>query len=397
MPTPFDLLVDIIHSATLDSWKERNEKALSELVIKRYGKRAEKSVSLRAPDMKGNEAGIPYAAYIHPQNTDSGGYGGTSFVIFPVEGEPSLVTLCIGTQGLAPDDMILGRPGHIRKIQAVCAWLNHSVGRGSQVAWAKQDPTRLDIDIPLALQNEWPEYDRAFKKYGKHLYAVYRPTKDHHATIDALTGMLDVMFQERGQSPLKEFQEGASAVESKWFSYLMPTTTADDVAELLKNRRYVIIQGPPGTGKTRMAREMLIHHYAANGQTIQFHPNTTYENFIGGLAPVQESTKDHSALGFSFAPKQGFLMEAAATASERPKQDYLLHIDEINRADLGKILGEAIYLLEPNPESPRNLDLPYDFGTPFFRTLSLPSNLHILGTMNSADRSEPAPWAETNS
>jgi hypothetical protein len=80
-------------------------------------------------------------------------------------------------------------------------------------------------------------------------------------------------------------------------------------------------------------------------------------------------------------------MEAAAKACEDPTRNYLLHIDEINRADLGKILGEAIYLFEPDPESPRELSLAYDFGAPFFRKLRLPDNLHVLGTMNSADRS----------
>ena len=65
----------------------------------------------------------------------------------------------------------------------------------------------------------------------------------------------------------------------------------------------------------------------------------------------------------------------------------MLHIDEINRADLGKILGEAIYLFEPDPESPREISLAYDFGAPFFRKLQIPNNLHVLGTMNSADRS----------
>jgi 5-methylcytosine-specific restriction enzyme B len=74
-------------------------------------------------------------------------------------------------------------------------------------------------------------------------------------------------------------------------------------------------------------------------------------------------------------------------ASRNPSQNHLLHIDEINRADLGKILGEAIYLFEPDPESPREINLAYDFGAPFFRKLQLPDNLHVLGTMNSADRS----------
>ena len=387
MASPFKPLADIIHSATLDSWKERNDTALAALFGTRYAKRAEKSVTLRAPDMKGSDVGIPYAAYIHPSNAEAGAYGGMCFVIFPVDGAPSLVAMGIGTQGLAPDETILGRPGHARKMQAICTWLNHRFGHGAQVAWAKQDPTRVDIDVPTAIQQAWTTYERAFKRYGRVLYALYKPADDRVGTIAALTAMLDIMFQERGHTPLKEFQDDAHEVESAWFAHLMPTTTREDVVGLLKTRRYVIIQGPPGTGKTRMARQLLAEDYAHVGQTIQFHPNTTYENFVGGLAPLEENTNSSGTLGFRFAPKPGFLIEAAARASENPAQNYLLHIDEINRADLGKILGEAIYLFEPDPESPREISLAYDFGTPFFRKLHLPNNLHLLGTMNSADRS----------
>jgi 5-methylcytosine-specific restriction protein B len=386
MASPFDLLVDVIHSTTLDSWKERNDQALAALFGTRYAKRAEKSVKLRAPDMKGSEAGVPYAAYIDPSNADAGGYGGMCFVIFPAEGAPCLVTMGIGTEGLAPDEAILGRPGHARKIKAICTWLNHRFGSGVQIAWAKHDPTRVDIDVPQNIQKAWANYDRAFKKYGRHSYAIYRPTDDRAGTIAALTAMLDILFQERGHPPLKEFQDDALAVQSAWFEHLMPTTTRNDVVALLKTRRYVIIQGPPGTGKTRMARQMLEGDYAGIGQTIQFHPNTTYESFVGGLAPLEESTGGNGALGFRFAPKPGFLIQAAARAREN-SQNYLLHIDEINRADLGKILGEAIYLFEPDPESPRDITLAYDFGKPFFHKLQLPNNLHVLGTMNSADRS----------
>jgi len=60
-------------------------------------------------------------------------------------------------------------------------------------------------------------------------------------------------------------------------------------------------------------------------------------------------------------------------------------IDEINRADLAKVLGEAIFLMEPGQS--RELKLPYDFGSDFGEKFSLPDNLHIVGTMNSADRS----------
>ena len=388
MASPFDLLVDIIHSTTMDAWKERNEKALATLFGARYAVRAEKSVKLRAPEMKGgNDSGVPYAAYIHPSNTEAGVYGGMCFVIFPAAGVPCLVAMGIGTQGLAPDETILGRPGHARKMQAVCTWLNHRFGDGEQVAWAKQDPTRVDINVPTSIQTKWGGYERAFDKYDNVLYAIYRPSDDRESTLAAVTAMLDIMFEERGHTPLKEYEGDAQTVKSAWFQRLMPATTREDVISLLKTRRYVIIQGPPGTGKTRMARETLAKDYAGNGETIQFHPNTTYENFVGGLAPVQESTSGNGTLGFRFAPKPGFLIEAVARACADPAHNYLLHIDEINRADLGKILGEAIYLFEPDPEFPRELSLAYDFGAPFFRKLRLPNNLHVLGTMNSADRS----------
>lgn len=162
----------------------------------------------------------------------------------------------------------------------------------------------------------------------------------------------------------------------------MPTLEKDNVRDLLEARKYVIIQGPPGTGKTRMASKLLEDDYDG-GRSIQFHPNTTYESFIGGLAPVQSTGE----LGLQFRPKPGFLMEAAAEASLNPSKHFLLHIDEINRADLSKILGEAIYLLEAKIDTPKIVSLPYQFGKPFEDRLSLPSNLHILGTMNSADRS----------
>jgi 5-methylcytosine-specific restriction protein B len=131
-----------------------------------------------------------------------------------------------------------------------------------------------------------------------------------------------------------------------------------------------------------MARQLIDNEYRGHGTSIQFHPNTTYEDFVGGLFPMP--TKGE--LGLQFRPQHGALMRAAAEAS-KSSRDYLLHIDEINRADLGKVLGEAIYLLEPNDD--RTIELAYEFGdgNETSRTFGLPRNLHIVGTMNTADRS----------
>jgi len=146
-------------------------------------------------------------------------------------------------------------------MQAIAKWLNHQFGRGDQVAWAKLDPTRTDIRVPDSITRTWSTYEPVFKRYGQVLYALYKPTAQRDGTIAAVTAMLDVMFEERDHTPLKDYQEDYARMQSAWFSHLMPTTDQNHVVELLKSRRFVIIQGPPGTGKTRMARQILMEHY----------------------------------------------------------------------------------------------------------------------------------------
>src|SRR5579863_8668722 len=105
-------LLDIIHSSTRDSWTERNKAAFDGLFGApngRYPKPAGKAVTLRAPEMS-LDSGVPFAAFIHPSNPPSGPYSGLSFVIFPVPDQPCLIGMVVGTQGLTPDEAILGRP-----------------------------------------------------------------------------------------------------------------------------------------------------------------------------------------------------------------------------------------------------------------------------------------------
>ena len=192
------------------------------------------------------------------------------------------------------------------------------------------------------------------EKYSGEMYGLYRPTSDKKQTLEALTAFLDLLFEERGFEPLGNAQQDKKRIESEWFNYLMPKVNSVKIKQLLDESRFVVIQGPPGTGKTRMALELIENEYKAHGRTIQLHPNATYENFIGGLAPEQSN----DALGLRFRPTSGFLMQAAAAAQKVHPMPYLLHIDEINRADLSKVLGEAIYLLEPKDRSLAKLHWP---------------------------------------
>jgi len=93
-------LVDLIHTSGVDNWSARCKEAFDELFgggVGRYPARAQESYQLRAPDIRADD-GVPFCALIHPSNPTSGPYGGTSFVLFPIENGPCLFGLGVGTQ-----------------------------------------------------------------------------------------------------------------------------------------------------------------------------------------------------------------------------------------------------------------------------------------------------------
>jgi 5-methylcytosine-specific restriction protein B len=376
-------LLELIYRRDLATWSESADEAFKELfggATGRYPDRARNAVQIRAPKFN-DESNVPFSTLIEPSNPKSGPYGGMSVGVFPVSGEPCLIALGTGTTGLHPDETILSRPCHARKARAICEAINRREKRFA--AWAKHDPTRNDLPVPENVVSQFDAYTSPLKRYGKDVHAIYRPTNDRAATEFALKAFLDLYFEERGFTPLAAHKPEYDVIRAEYFKCLMPHITAPEVINLLAERRFVVLEGPPGTGKTRMALELVHGQYGNKGHSIQFHPNTTYENFIGGLSPSATG----SDVGFRFEPLNGELMKAAAAAAKIAPEPYLLHVDEINRADLSKVLGEAVFLLEYGEESPRTIVLPYDFGFPFGNKLFLPSNLHIVGTMNSADRS----------
>jgi 5-methylcytosine-specific restriction protein B len=354
--------LDIVLEKGIENWTERNKEAFEELFGGsggRYPAKAKKMVRLRAPEFHG-DSGVPFSALIHPSNPDSGAFGGMSIVIFPVSDAQCLIAMGVGTQGLSPDENVLARPGHARKVAAICAWLNRKYGKKGMIAWAKQDPVRTDLDMPENVKNQFCEYASVFKRYGKEIYGFCAPLDNAEAAEDALKAFMDLNFEERGEQPLTAFKDDCEKIRLEYYSHLLPDVNSEEVSELLTQRRFLVLQGPPGTGKTRMALQILEGHYQGNGITVQFHPGMTYENFVGGLAPVSSE----EGFGFKFAPQKGFLMQAAE-AAQKSSKPFLLMIDEINRADLSKVLGEAIFLFEDKSDQKRKVKMPYDFGEPF--------------------------------
>ena len=160
----------------------------------------------------------------------------------------------------------------------------------------------------------------------------------------------------------------------------LPVSFLENIESLLDDKKQVIFQGPPGTGKTYVARE-LAKRLAGSGDRVtlvQFHPSFAYEDFVRGFRPALVKGQP------GFELKDGPLLRAAKRARQDEERDvkHFLIIDEINRGNLAKVFGELYFLLEYRDEA---ITLQYQrVGEEKF---SLPSNLYIIGTMNTADRS----------
>lgn len=168
-----------------------------------------------------------------------------------------------------------------------------------------------------------------------------------------------------------------------------------DLKELVEYKKQIILQGPPGTGKTYTAKDLAefilmgeidsdkknqasILKSLDQFEIIQFHPAYTYEDFIRGIVTEPHDDK------IQYAPKNKLFLELVIKACNDPEnKPYVLIIDEINRANLSAVLGELIYALEYRDESFKCMyaDKNNDFD------IIIPSNLYIIGTMNTADRS----------
>lgn len=135
--------------------------------------------------------------------------------------------------------------------------------------------------------------------------------------------------------------------------------------------------GPPGTGKTFFARKLAetLVPDAARRPVVQFHPSTSYEDFFEGYRPETDAEGV-----MTYRLQRGPLAELAARASDAPGRRHLMIIDEINRANLPKVLGELLFLFEYRNTPVRTLYRPED---PF----ELSKDIWFIGTMNTADRS----------
>ena len=155
-------------------------------------------------------------------------------------------------------------------------------------------------------------------------------------------------------------------------------TEYDKLCSLVLRKKNIILQGAPGVGKTFSAKRLAYSIIGEENENricmVQFHQNYSYEDFIMGYRPNDSG---------GFELQSGAFFNFCERCKENPGKPYFFIIDEINRGNLSKIFGELLMLIETDKRGEKHkMNLVYG-GTGFY----IPDNLHIIGMMNTADRS----------
>lgn len=161
----------------------------------------------------------------------------------------------------------------------------------------------------------------------------------------------------------------------------------NSLVSLLEHKKNIILQGAPGVGKTfaakRLAYSIIKRKDPSLVKMVQFHQSYSYEDFVRGYRPTDKG----------FEIKNGPFYDFCKKAEEDSENKYFFIIDEINRGNLSKIFGELFMLIEadkradPLKNNQPSVQLLYRDPEKGVEEFSIPSNLYIIGMMNTADRS----------
>jgi len=322
-----------------------------------------------------------YCGFIREGQELSGAYSDFSLCFMPERADSTsndisacAVVLVVGTQQFMYDGNLAQSPFTRRRFLRL---------NSNQNVYYKSDFSNINDPLPelsTKIKTEHPHIRQFDGRFGPLVVAI----EVINITDDFTTENIPIGFKKwictyaefRGWPTNADQRKEVVSVLSQLESFNAKKTLSDEeIMNILKKEKYIILQGAPGTGKTYTA--LNIAKKFDSVKFTQFHAETSYSDFVYGIKPATDS----NILLYKDSP--GILYEAIKEAKEEAAKDVLLIIDEINRANLSNVLGPVFYLFEKNSGTNRN----YKIKIGDLEIDNLPENLYVIGTMNTADKS----------
>lgn len=320
--------------------------------------------------------GAAYFGFLSPDEDVSGQYSDFSFVIFPDNKDDvkcCVVSLGVGSLGFKNDYQLASSPGLRRTFLKLKTTDNTTFFKT-----AFDDIENSSSDLLKEVKANYPSLGTVIDSYRTVLPASVIVTMGDQP--DLLDKSLNILYT--WLATYAKFRGWGTAVQKKTIANQLKTVATplipnyeEEVLNLLNKRRYVVLQGAPGTGKTHTALNIAKKYDKVFFE--QFHAETTYSDFVWGLEPNMKVGASEP----QFVKKVGILYRAIEHAIKTNERTLLI-IDEINRANLSNVLGQVFFLFEYQ-SGVRSIKI--KIGD--LELTQLPENLHVIATMNTADRS----------
>lgn len=238
----------------------------------------------------------------------------------------------------------------------------------------------LDEELKDIISKEWNDEIHVIKSVP-----VDKITNNIQKEIESMFDSVFNFFTESSTQNSVGFSEKNGlenfSVEDALKELFIDKDKYQNIVELLTYKKNLILQGPPGVGKSfissRIAFSMMGVKDNKRLEKVQFHQSYSYEDFIRGYRPDEDG---------KLQTVDGIFMKFCEKARNDSENDYFFIIDEINRGNLSKIFGELMFLIEKDKRG-ETVKLAYENPKKPGENFSIPDNIFLIGTMNTADRS----------